>query len=288
MVVYLDAKSDIAFKKLFGNIAHKEVLISFLNSVLERVGGSRIIDVVINDPTNVPDTPLSKMSIVDVRCTDQSGNQYIVEMQVVPQKYYAARAQYYSSLALGRQLSFGQGYNELVPVIFVGILDFELFENPKYLTHHFILDGETYVRELHHLEFHFIELDKFYKQEAELQTTLDKWIYLLKYSGIMQSAPESFKEQELEVALGVLAQSNWSVKELEAYDRYLDAMRSAVGQLEMAEALGLARGEARGEARAKEQLALNALKVGLDIVTVSQIIGLSIEQVQELQKKSSV
>ena len=115
-MVYLDAKSDIAFKKLFGNIAHKEILISFLNSVLEKVEGTKITDVVINDPANLPDALDAKMSIVDVRCTDQSGSQYIVEMQVVSQYEYPARAQYYSSLALSRQLSVRQPYSELVPV----------------------------------------------------------------------------------------------------------------------------------------------------------------------------
>src|ERR1700733_14576586 len=99
-MIFLDPKSDIAFKKLFGDLNHKNILISFLNSVLERIEGERIIDVVINDPANVAETPLSKYSIVDVRCTDQRNNQYIIEMQVIIQRDYAARAQYYSALAL--------------------------------------------------------------------------------------------------------------------------------------------------------------------------------------------
>jgi hypothetical protein len=75
-MIYLDPKSDIAFKKLFGSITHKNILISFLNSILQRPEGLKIVDVVINDPTNVPDTRSSKLSIVDVRCTDQSGCLY--------------------------------------------------------------------------------------------------------------------------------------------------------------------------------------------------------------------
>ena len=74
---YLSPKSDVAFKKLFGNIAHKNILISFLNSILRRPEHLKIIDVSINDPANTPDRPGSKYSIVDLRCTDQDQNQYI-------------------------------------------------------------------------------------------------------------------------------------------------------------------------------------------------------------------
>ena len=190
--MYLDPKSDMVFKKLFGSSAHKNILMSFLNSVLERGEGLHIVDVVINDPSNVAETPLSKASIVDVRCTDQQNNQYIIEMQVISQKDYAARAQYYSALALGRQLGSGEKYEKLVPVIFVGILNFALFETKNYMSHHVILDNKTYTRELKHLEFHFIELKKFSKELEELNTILDKWIYFLRNADSFQ---EQFKKQ---------------------------------------------------------------------------------------------
>ena len=62
-MIFLDPTSDLAFKKLFGNAAHKNILIDFLNAVLERKPGEKIVDVVFNDPYNTPETPLSKLSI---------------------------------------------------------------------------------------------------------------------------------------------------------------------------------------------------------------------------------
>ena len=56
-MIFLDPKSDLVFKKLFGDITHKNILMSFLNSVLERVDDMRIVDVIINDPNNVAETP---------------------------------------------------------------------------------------------------------------------------------------------------------------------------------------------------------------------------------------
>ncbi len=278
-MIYLDPRSDMVFKKLFGDITHKNILISFLNSVLGRVEGKKIIDVVINDPSNVPETPLSKTSIVDVRCTDQSSNQYIVEMQVVTQKDYGARAQYYSSLALSRQLASGESYSKLVPVIFVGVLDFSLFKTSNYISHHFILDNETHEHELAHMEFHFIELPKFNKKPEALNGILEKWIYFIKNAGLLQKVPSYLSEPVLTEAFGVLAQSNWSIPELEAYDRYQDSIRSAIGQLEAA----MEKGMEKGIEKARLEMAKKLLSK-LDIAAVAEITGLSVEELTKLKK----
>lgn len=283
-MIFLDPKSDIAFKKLFGDLAHKNILISFLNSVLERTEGQLITDVTMNNTNNVAETPLSKMSIVDVRCTDQADNQYIIEMQIVTQKNYAARAQYYSSLALSRQLGVGEKYDKLIPVIFVGVLDFALFKNINYLSHHFILDKETLNHELKHLEFHFIELEKFNKTLDQITSILDKWIYFLRHAASMEKAPATFKEPVIKEAFDILSQSNWTRSELEAYDRYLDAFRSASGQFDAAYELGETKGKEEGKLAGKLEVAQQLLDI-LDIPTIAQMTGLSLEQVKQLKPK---
>ncbi len=275
-MIFLDPKSDLAFKKLFGDIRHKDILMSFLNSVLDLTGEKKIVSVVFNDPYNIPETIDGKLSIVDVRCTDQAGNQYIIEMQVVEQKGYAARAQFYSSLAFSKQLFKRNNYSKLVPVIFIGILDFELFKNKNYLTHHFILDNETYEHALTHLTFHFIELTKFHKELEELATVLDKWIYFLKNANILQKIPASLKNAEITEAFGVLERGNWSMQELEAYEHYWDTIRSAVGQIDAA--------EDRGEKRRAIAMAKKLLKLH-DIKTVAEISELTIAEVEELKKQ---
>jgi predicted transposase/invertase (TIGR01784 family) len=205
--MYVDAKNDIAFKKLFGNSAHKEILISFLNSVLEREEGTKIVDVTYIEPVNLPEIFDLKLSSVDVRCTDQSGKQCIVALQMVSKGHDAVFAQYYSALVFSRQLTQSWRYDLLIPVIFVGILNFECgFSNPSYITHHLLLNQLTRECDLNDLEFHFIELPKFNLQEDQLNTILEKWVYLLKNADIMQKWPELFQEPELDIALDLLAQ----------------------------------------------------------------------------------
>ena len=279
---YLSPKSDVAFKKLFGNIAHKNILISFLNSVLKRPENLKIIDVIINDPANTPDRPSSKYSIIDLRCTDQDQNQYIVEMQVIDQKDYGVRAQYYAAIALARQLNSGEKYNQLVPVIFIGILDFNLFNHPNYLSHQLILDSETHAHELKHLEFHFIELTKFTKTETQLDNILDKWVYFLKNAEVLQKVPSALQETEFVDAFDILAKSNWSNKELLEYDQYLDIWRSETSRIESALADGKTIGKEEGKNEEKIEIARKLLDI-LDTEIIAQKTGLSIEQVQKLK-----
>ncbi len=286
-MIFLDPKSDLAFKKLFGDIRHKDLLMSFLNSVLNLSEGNKIINVVFNDPHNVPETAYLKKSIVDVSCTDQSKKQYIVEMQVVYHDDYIARAQFYSSVALSRQLHGGKHYSTLVPVIFVGILDFKVFENQNYLTHHLILDTETHEHALKHLSFHFIELVKFNKKLEELTTVLDKWIYFLRHAEDLKKIPTKLNDSILSEAFDVLEQGNWSTQELFAYDAYLDTIRTTASQIESAKRIGKEDGHVKGKADGKREekiaIARELLDV-LDVETIAKKTKLTIHEVEELKK----
>lgn len=256
-------------------MAHKNILISFLNSILSRPEHLKIVDVTINDPANAPDRPSSKYSIVDLRCTDQNGHQHIVEMQVIDQKDYTIRAQYYAAIALARQLNSGESYKQLVPVVFIGILDFNLFNSKNYLSHQLILNSETHEHELKYLEFHFIELPKFTKTEAQLVNILDKWVYFLKNAEVLQKVPAALKETEFVDAFGILARSNWSNQELLAYDQYLDIWRSEASRMEGA--------EEKGKLKTKIEIAAKMLKAGINISLIAELIDLSEAQIKALK-----
>jgi PD-(D/E)XK nuclease family transposase len=80
--VFADPKTDFVFKRIFGSEVHKPLLIELLNDLLELSGDHRIVDLEYLSPAQrVPVVEL-KMSVVDVKCFDQSGRHYVVEMQV--------------------------------------------------------------------------------------------------------------------------------------------------------------------------------------------------------------
>ena len=87
----------------------------------------------------------------------------------------------------------------------------------------------------------------------------------------MEKVPQTFKEPVVHEAFDVLAQSNWSKKELEAYDRYLDGIRSYASQLDTV----------RNEE--KREIARALLDV-LDIETIAKKTGLSLDEIKQLKK----
>ncbi len=78
---FADPKNDIAFKKVFGNENQKEVLISFLNSVLDFKGEEKIAKVIIGTPYQLPDTKELKETTLDIKATNEKGEKFIIEMQ---------------------------------------------------------------------------------------------------------------------------------------------------------------------------------------------------------------
>ncbi len=170
---FADVKNDIAFRKIFGNENRKETLISFLNAVLAFEGEQRIVSVEILNPYQLPKLRGGKVSIIDVKATDQIGRYYIVEMQVGELDGFAKRVLFYFSKAYGEQIKRGDFYRKLRPVIFVGILDYSFAANSKYISRHQIRDVETHEQLLQDVEFNFIELPKFTKKLHELETLLE-------------------------------------------------------------------------------------------------------------------
>ncbi len=275
-MIFLDPTNDMVFKKLFGNSEHKNILISFLNSILEKKEGEKIVDVIINDPNNYPERLELKHSIVDVRCTDQKKNNYIVEMQVAKEHDYAQRCQYYTALAIGRQLQKKEEYKELNPVIFVGILDFDFLKGPHYLSHHFLLEKDTHEHALRHIEFHFIELKKFNKTVEKLINNAEKWIYLLKNADKLNKIPSILKQlPDMQNAFDLLEQGNWSIQELEQYDYYYKILRSQKSQVETGREEGR---EEKARAIAKNLL----IKNKFSFQEISEVTGLTLEEIKNL------
>lgn len=287
---FLDPTSDIAFKKLFGDQAKKEILISFLNSVMNRKDGEKIVNIIMTNPYNDPDADWLKLSIVDVRCIDQNGKSYIVEVQVEPQDDYPERSQYYASLAIARQLKVRDQYREVMPVIFVGILNFKLFQSPECISHHLILNTKTHEHALRHLEFYFIELKKFNKPLEQLDTVADKWIYLLQNAEMLDRVPSQLKNPiELEDAMDALNKGNLSPEELAAYDRFADARRVAESVRRTQERIdreaGIEEGIKQGMKKNALAVAQKLLARGVSLEVIAEDTGLSIEEIKQLKQK---
>ncbi|MBP9743117.1 MAG: Rpn family recombination-promoting nuclease/putative transposase [Burkholderiales bacterium] len=299
MTTFLSPTNDIAFKKIFGETKNKDILIHFLNDVLHKQDENVIHDVTIINPTQLPEIAGSKESILDVLCTDTDGSQYIVEMQVAGQKGFEKRAQYYAAKAYSRQAKESDKYDYLKEVIFLAILDFEMFPDKEYhRSNHAILDTKTYAHDLKDFSFTFIELPKFIKTKPEeLLTYEDKWCYFFKHA----SEPDNMRHflstitdesKVIERAYGILEAHNWTEEELLQYERMEKINRDAKARLAYAIEKGIKKGiergiligEQKGREATKLQIVKELLRDGMDVLRIAKIVHLDELQVEEVKK----
>lgn len=295
---FVDPKTDIAFKKIFGNQAHKNILIEFLNEVLELE--YPIEDVEISNTYQPPKFNGLKGTSLDVKAKDTQQREFLVEMQVEKESWFCKRAMYYSSKAYSQQLSVGEKYHLLKPVIFLGILDFKTFEHESYFSRHLILNAETNQHDLKDLEFNFIELPKFTKSEAELETIADKWIYFIKQAIELDHIPSNANTPALRLAYEIAAQHQWTREELDIYEAQeieLEINRNVIetakidGKLEgriegkiEGKIEGRIEGRIEGEMSAKIDVARNLLTV-MDDTHIAQATGLTIDAIAQLRNQ---
>jgi len=90
---FLDVKTDFAFKKVFGSEQSKNVLISFLNAIID-FGEERVTDLTIVDPYQIPLLKGMKDSYVDVKAVLSDHTKVIVEMQVLNVEGFEKRVLY--------------------------------------------------------------------------------------------------------------------------------------------------------------------------------------------------
>ncbi len=139
-------------------------------------------------------------------------------MQVADALGFSKRVLYYTSQGYVSQIDRGEFYDKLNPTIFVGILDFEISKNPKYINCHRILDVETGEQIMEDMEFNFIELLKFKLEKKDLKTLVEKWVFFIKESENLEVIPEGIDDAGLRTAFEEANIQAWTPEELEAYD----------------------------------------------------------------------
>ncbi len=286
---FVDIKNDIAFRKIFGNEKKKEILISFLNAVLELPKGKLIRTIEIKNPYQLPEIKGLKSSILDVRVTDEREISYIVEMQVEEPDGFDKRVQYYTAKQYSSQIEIGEDYPNLNQVIFIGILNFKFFEGDDYLTKHLITNQKTGKQELCDLEYNFIELPKFNEDEIIIETLIEKWIFFIKKAPNLDVIPENVTDAGLKQAYTDADKHNWTKEELLAYDYASMRKTDELGKIQLAtkravnKALEIEREIEQKKQKQKEIETVKELyKIGVSPENISTALKIKIKFVNEI------
>ena len=123
---FINPFTDFGFKHIFGREMDKDILIEFLNDLLE--GEHTIMDLRIMNNERLPETEQGRKVIFDIHCETDKGERIIIEMQNREQPHFKDRALYYLSHSVVEQGIKGTWDYELAAVYGVFFLNFTLDE----------------------------------------------------------------------------------------------------------------------------------------------------------------
>ncbi|MEW6104572.1 MAG: Rpn family recombination-promoting nuclease/putative transposase [bacterium] len=289
---FLDVKTDFAFKKVFGSEGSKDILISFLNSIVKFNDNSIIEDLTIVDPYQIPLLKGMKDTYVDVKARLSNGNIVIIEMQVLNYEGLEKRILYNAAKAYSTQLLTGEQYFLLNPIIAITITDFEMFsEFSKVISYFKLKEKDELIEYSGDIELIFIELPKFTKGEDELKDITDRWIYFIKNAGNLEYIPKTLeKEVEIKRAFEIVNQAGLSAEELEMQFKRKDFIYIQQASIRYAEKKGMERGMEKGmEKGMKEGMekgmeisVLNLARHGMAPEEIAKMLELNIDFVKKV------
>jgi len=278
MANYLDPKNDLTFKRVFGE--HKHLCMSLINSMLPLEKPIKSIEYQTGEL--VPRlTDVLRNTIVDVRCTDEAGRQFIVEMQLYWSESFKSRVLLNASKAYVMQLDKAEEFDLLQPVYALNFVNDKFEKSPEmeneYYHYYKIVNVKNTEKQIEGLEFLFVELPKFKPLNRAEKKLHELWMrFLTEINENTKEVPQELLDNELtREAVEYMEKAAYTKEQLEVYDKWkINAMTER-------SALNDARKE--GKIEGKLEIAINLLKKGMSIEDVSDVTGLSEQEVRAVR-----
>ena len=262
---YLDPKADLPFKKVFGE--HHDLVISFLNALLPfESAEEEIKSVEYLAPELVPNNPLWKDSVVDVRCRDGRGRQFIVEMQMMWTSEYKQRVLFNASKAYVRQLERGRNFSMLQPVYSLNMVNDTFSDSEDYYHDYRIVESADTKQVIEGLRFIFIELPKFTPKNFSEKKMKVLWLrYLTEIDEKTRKvSPDLTGNPEIGKAIEQIEEAAFTDDELYIYDRFWDMVSTAKMQITSSRKDGMRKGLKEGMEKGMEKGMKEGMEKGIE------------------------
>lgn len=288
--ILLLPKVDFVFKRIFGNEKHPNVLISFLNAVLNPVDPIKAIT--LKDTTIEKESLESKFSRLDVKATTDKGEEINIEIQIKDEKNMIQRSLYYWSRMYYEQLKKGDIYDKLSRTICINLLDFNLLPCDKFHSVYRLKECQTNEELTDLEEIHFIELKKMKSVNniEEINSQLEEWIYFINQPESELVRELERKNEDLKEAKEELIRLSGDEETRKRYEKRMDTLRNERSALKSAEEKGiqkgLQKGLQQGAKQEKLEIAKKLIQNGLDNNFIIETTGLTRDEVRELRKEN--
>ena len=278
MTKFINPFTDIGFKRIFGQTINKDLLIDFLNALLE---GERCVkDISFLDKELLPVFKKDRGVIYDIYCTDENGEQFIVEMQNKEQANFRDRALYYLSQTIARQGEKGAQWQfDLKAVYGVFFMNFKLKGSAHKLRTDIVLaDRDTHEIFTDKMRYIFLELPLFDKTEDECENDFERWIYVLKNMETLQRLPFKARNAVFQRLEEIVDIASLTKEERLKYDESIKVYRDNLAVM----AFERAEGRAEGERNKQLEIARNLKRMGMKEEAIVEATNLSVEEIKKL------
>ncbi len=278
---------DWAIKKILRSKANFEILEGFLSELL--FTEITILDVLESEGNQ--EFEHHKYNRVDIKVIDSQQQIIIVEIQYSRELDYLQRILFATSKTINEHMIEGDAYANVSKVISINILYFDFGKGDDYIYH-----GKTKFIGLHNKhelqlskeqqklykvntvtdiypEYYLIELRNF---NDIAKDSLDEWIYFLKNEQIK----DNFHAKGLEQAKKTLDVLKMDDTERWKYQQHQKQLHHEASLYQSTYLLGEIEGMEKGIEKGVEKSAKAMIKKGLELSFVSEITGISIENLQ--------
>ena len=286
---FMDVLVDYAFKRVFGSAQNKSILIAMLNVFLSDYIGV-ITDIELLPTEQLGILPSDKKMSYDVYGKAQDEHRFLLEMQRGKQTFYSRRAIAYVSRAVSNELVRGDREYNFPNIISLNFLDYHdpIIMGERAFIQRVMLKNEENKNFSEKIMFIFVDLSIFAygKENVDFSDERQKWAYCIKNIGHMQETDVLGEKGMLKEFIDKCRMTNLNDTEMKEYNKsvleYADVKDACVAAMEDGIAEGEARGRLMGVAEAKNNMALEMVKKGIPLSLISEITGLSEEEIQTL------
>ena len=286
---YFEPLTDTGFKILFGRESSSDILIGFLNAVLDGDGHDPIVSITYLDREKTRERDDERTIHYDIHCETGCGRRFIVEMQNRQQVHFKKRTIFYASRAITEQGNQGDWDYNFMPVYVIAFTQFKLDDgNCEVREDVQLQDMKTGKQFSDALRLIYIQLPNFGKDVDECKSDFDCWVYLMKHLKDMNTIP--FVQNIFRRVDQVARVENLSPEDRRNYERDLKFVRDYKNSIQYAEIKareeGVQEGIQKGIQEEQERVIISMAAKGFDTDTIADIAGVTVPEVKSILESS--
>ena len=315
----IDKLNDLFVRYLLGKIGNEKMLEDMVNAALSDFNFEEVKDLEIIDPYNLSENIDLKESIIDIpkgtpsaKAKTKDNQTVIIEIQLCGNIDFLKRIFYYASKNIVNELKEGEDYRILPRIISINLLNFNLDFGDEGQPHRCfkLIDTKNHNVDLDFIQMHILEVQRFIEIIEQSTTDELKKNKLLTWMKFFTSKNLKAIEKELKEANPIMTKVIEEYKRFTSDDKLMRAYdaRDAflLGQkimLNREREEGLKEGIEKGIKKGIKKGKLEGIKEGIekgklaeqismaktmksknmDINLISEITGLSIEEIRKLR-----